>query len=455
MYCWRTNAIFGGIVGVGMSQAHGSDVCGNRIHNRVMHPLIMVVIVLLPTLVVGNTQRAIELPDADGQDRNGVATCAQSKCHDAARPWQTSEILQNEYRTWIEYSTHAEAWKVLNSPLGKQIGAALKVDPTRSQACLACHSDNVPIDQRGKGFRIEDGVGCEACHGGSAPWLENHVSMSGSREDYLAVGLYPTEFPEPRAALCMSCHMGTITKYVDHRMMAAGHPRPVFELDTYYFNMPVHHRDDADYRFRKNPPSSAVFWIKGQVTAAERWLTLIGDDDLRMDGIWLEPAFQDCHSCHAMYRHGQGSPQAMSPIVLNLSHLQMIRIIWPQPQLVAAIGELKRSMSGGRSNFETALTRIEPVVRQLASEKKDWTTEDYRLILMRLLDHASSQRELSYLEAEQITMGVAALLRTLDPEDKLADAVNDLFDAAADAEKFSATSFSTAALALRSTYGRH
>lgn len=389
------------------------------------------------------------LPQHDGQQRAGVATCAQSRCHDAAKPWQTSKILQNEFRTWIEYSTHAESFRVLSGPEGRRIGELLGIDPATSSQCLNCHADQVPVAQRGADFRLEDGVGCEACHGGSGPWLENHVSMSGSRDEYLAAGLYPTEFPEPRAHLCLGCHLGTKDKFVDHRLLAAGHPRLVFEQDTFFFNMPLHHRDDEDYRFRKSPPPNAQFWIVGQLVAAQRYLELIDDDRLRQNGIWLEPAFQDCYACHTMYRHGQGSPQGRSPLRLNLAGLHMVEVIWNDPSLAANVRAVDRATSADLATLRQSVRRLQAQLANIAGQERVFSTADCRLIFSELIARAATGRYATYLEAEQATMGIAALARTIDPEGRLGGAIDGLFAATADDQTFRSSGFTAAAASLR------
>ena len=78
------------------------------------------------------------------------------------------------------------------------------------------------------------GVGCESCHGGSEKWLATHYqSPRIPRSEHLANGLVALEKPDVLAGTCLGCHVGDQNRYANHRMMAAGHPRLVFELDTY------------------------------------------------------------------------------------------------------------------------------------------------------------------------------------------------------------------------------
>ncbi len=43
-----------------------------------------------------------------------------------------------------------------------------------------------------------------------------------------------------RSEKCLSCHLGTADKFVDHEMIAAGHPDLTFEISYFTFYMPQH-----------------------------------------------------------------------------------------------------------------------------------------------------------------------------------------------------------------------
>jgi hypothetical protein len=80
---------------------------------------------------------------------------------------------------------------------------------------------------------MSDGVACETCHGPAQRWIRTHVEPDATHAKNIANGMYPTADDVQRARLCQSCHLGTAEKFVDHRMIAAGHPRLAFELDTF------------------------------------------------------------------------------------------------------------------------------------------------------------------------------------------------------------------------------
>ena len=130
----------------------------------------------------------------------------------------------------------------------------------QADACLDCHADNVPEALRGERFQLSDGVGCEACHGGAGDWLVAHYNDPGAgHASNVKAGLYPADDLMARGSLCLSCHLGTADKFATHRMMAAGHPRLTFELDTFtelwrLAGSQPHYQVDDDYRHRKSAP---------------------------------------------------------------------------------------------------------------------------------------------------------------------------------------------------------
>jgi Cytochrome c554 and c-prime len=161
--------------------------------------------------------------------------------------------------------------------------------------CLGCHADAAP--SRGARFQVTDGVGCEACHGGSANWIDVH--KSGNRKASLAAGLVPLDNPSVRAGVCLDCHFGSADggQFVTHRVMAAGHPRISFELDL-FSALQAHHNEDADYSQRKGRPNGVKTWAVGQAMALERSLSLYSNPGLGTEGAFPEFYFFDCHSCH-------------------------------------------------------------------------------------------------------------------------------------------------------------
>jgi hypothetical protein len=109
----------------------------------------------------------------------------------------------------------------------------------------------------------------------------------------------PLENPIAKAAVCLDCHFGSADggQFVNHRIMAAGHPRISFELDL-FTTLQAHHDEDADYAQRKGRSNGVRVWAVGQAMALDRALTLYTNPSLGTEGPFPEFYFFDCHSCH-------------------------------------------------------------------------------------------------------------------------------------------------------------
>ena len=235
----------------------------------------------------------------DSAKHMGVATCASGVCHGKSVPDSKSYALLNEYRTWSREDLHSKAYKVLLNADSKRIARNLGLQSAHTaRICLDCHTDNVSSDQRGPKFQISDGVGCEACHGGSEKWLDSHYEEGVSHQQNVSDGLYPSESPDERAAMCLTCHLGTGDKFATHRIMGAGHPRLSFELETFTANQPGHYVVDEDYLKRKGDIHSVTMWVTGMYYTAKQTLELMDIHLRKAEGVFPELSFYDCHGCH-------------------------------------------------------------------------------------------------------------------------------------------------------------
>lgn len=260
-----------------------------------VRPLLLAAALLLPSMAAWS---APALPSKAPDSHLGAASCSGSSCH-GVEAGNGGTVQQNEFLIWSRRDDHAKAYKVLQSEAGRRIARNLGLASATGPECLACHSDPVAAAQRGKRYRAEEGVSCEACHGGGERWMGPHVAGTADRKTLLAAGLYPTWEPAARAALCLSCHQSSNERPVDHKLFGAGHP-PLnrFELDAYSATQPAHHRVDADYRRRKPVAGSGEIWLAGQLTAALNLLDELQSPRFAQHGAFPELAFYDCDACH-------------------------------------------------------------------------------------------------------------------------------------------------------------
>ena len=225
----------------------------------------------------------------------GPGSCSASACHGNIRPMSKTKVWQNEYSTWITSDKHAHAYRALQEPLGKQIGAILKLRdlPENSPRCLVCHALSVPPGAHARDFDIAEGVSCESCHGPASLWLEPHIEPTAKHMDLVErLHLYDNKNLEKRAEKCLSCHLGTPGVTVDHELIAAGHPDLTFELDSFSAVMPRHWKVNRE----QDQWIGVQSWAIGQAVQLREALNRLSR---RAAGpSWPDYAELDCFACH-------------------------------------------------------------------------------------------------------------------------------------------------------------
>jgi len=420
-----------------------------------MNSRLFAVAVLLPALAAGRATDAAELPAQDGRVHEGVATCAASQCHGSAVPRDGSNVLQNEYVTWTESDPHSRAYDTLSSELSLAMARRLGLASASSAGiCLDCHADNVPAARRGEKFQISDGVGCEACHGGAADWLASHDDVPAvTHADNLDAGLFPAENPSDRAGLCLSCHLGTRDKFATHRIMAAGHPRLAFELDTFTelwrtAGRQPHYRIDADYRERKNVAGHTRTWAIGVLAEARQRLALVREPAFLGDGLFPELGLYDCHACHRsmksvqwrrLPRHGGAGPGV--PFLTDgamVMSLALARTIDPDraaavedglAALHVAASDSAAAMRSAAARFDTTLAALDTRVGRARFAGRE------RELLREILAAGAAGNFADYASAEQAFMAVQMLVFEIR-EPALEEALGALGDSLEDDERY-------------------
>ena len=396
---------------------------------------------------------------------NGVASCATSVCHGKLKIQENENVWLNEYRVWSSEDRHSQAYRTLGNDESKRIAAKLALKSARTaKICLNCHADNVPKNKRGRKFQISDGVGCEACHGGSEKWIKSHAEKTATHERNVAAGLYPTEKIDDRADLCLGCHLGTKNRFATHVIMGAGHPRLSFELETFTANQPAHYTVDDDYVKRKGRPSPWNAWLYGQIAGAQRYVSLLQTGLFRGKGLFPELAMYDCHGCHHPMDDIRWSRRrtggTVEPGTLRLQRHHFVGV-----EAAAKVLESDKSAAEFRALVDALLKAGQASIAEVekaAARLEDWLDarrEKWRgsrkstgKIRRELLNLAAADRASDFSAAEQIFLSVEALSYVLEDIDKRESELDRLFKTVEDDRKFSPSRFAGVAKAIRGRF---
>ena len=353
----------------------------------------------------------------------GVATCAGSTCHGASRPLSETPVLQNEFTTWERQDAHSNAYKVLLTPASKRIVANLGYTKPAHEAaeCLTCHSDFVPAERRGRRFKLSDGVGCEACHGGGEDWLGPHVSGNTHAQN-VADGLYPLPQPAARARLCLDCHMGSTRKPIDHKMMGAGHPPLSFELDTFTNIQPAHFQIDRDYVERKGAADGLRLWMIGQLVATEAFLDGLISERFISHGLFPELVFFDCNACHHPMRpprwepgvSGNNPPGQVRLFNASLAmSAHVVSVVAPDSLVKwrTGVAQLHAASAVSVADIKKAATSLRGTLPALIAkaESASVSGQTARTILQAMAEAGLQRDSGDYTAAQQIAMGMEGL----------------------------------------------
>ena len=130
-------------------------------------------------------------PIEDTQDHSYVGVDACKMCH-------RNPAKGNQLEQW-EGTKHKTAFTTLGTDAAREVAAAQGIDdPQTAPACLECHVTGYgkPTAQT---YKLEDGVGCEACHGPGSDFKA--IPIMRDQEQALANGLIV-----PDENNCVSCH---------------------------------------------------------------------------------------------------------------------------------------------------------------------------------------------------------------------------------------------------------
>jgi hypothetical protein len=361
-----------------------------------------------------------------------------------------------EFRVWQDRDPHAGAYDTLLSEPSRRIASRLKIgDAATADICLDCHADNVPAARRGELFDMTDGVGCEACHGGSENWLASHADRKATHDQNLERGMYPTSDPAARGALCVGCHQGTPDRFASHDIMAAGHPQLIFELATYSTLQPMHYAVDLDYIERKGDQNPIDLWLHGIAAAASTALAMINQQTWAGEAVFPEVALYQCDSCHRETSRARVEPKGFAAklpagaIPLNDTALRLLVTVGRGMNIAGAaeaaarVDALAYAAVTGRSKIPSAAAALAPWIDTVGEAMLMQTRSRPALTGMRrgLLEFASRGDALYFPLAVQVYLGVAHLNAALGETPRTETRMQEWFTSVATEADFDPAAF--------------
>lgn len=414
----------------------------------------------------------------------GPGSCAATSCHGSVKPVAGSRILQNEYSTWILQDKHSRAYQALTGEVGERMARILKLDgkAENAQKCLACHALYTTPDQRGRPFEIMEGVSCESCHGRASAWLGPHTTRDWPHEKSVAQGMVDTRNIMIRTEKCLECHLGTKEKFVDHEMIAAGHPDLYFELDSFSAVMPRHWkvpRESAPGKPVEEAAWSSVRdWSTGQAVqlsaSMDRLAWRAKGERADKQNPWPEYAELSCFACHHSLgpakdswrqEYGYEGRRPGDPS-WNSSRYAVFRLFAKQidsgsaqelDRQVLTVSTEMSKLNPDRTAVANAASAAAPLAQHIAERMA--TIEYDRAITLRMLQRITdSAEEIAISDeraAEQAAMAMDSLYIAYSRDTKPADAaevraaINGLFQQLENPSTYNANQFASALRRIR------
>jgi len=414
----------------------------------------------------------------------GPGSCAATSCHGSVKPVAGSRILQNEYSTWIIKDKHSRAYQALTGDVGERMARILKLGAKAEEApkCLACHTLSPSLEQRGRAFEVSEGVSCENCHGPASGWLGSHTTRSWPHEKSVALGMHDTRDVIHRTEKCLECHLGTKNKFVDHEMIAAGHPDLFFELDSFSAVMPRHWKTPRESDLGKPVEGPAWVgvreWSAGQAVqlcaAMERLAWRAKNERYDKKEVWPEYSELSCFACHHALgpakdswrqEHGYGRRRPGDP-AWNGSRYAVFRLLAQQMdsasaqelerQLSAVSGEMSK-LNPDRNTVASAASAAAPAAQRLAERLATMQYDQATTLrmLQRISDDAENIALADERAAEQAAMALDSLYIAYSREAKPANAaevraaINGLFQQLEDPSAYNADQFASTLRQIR------
>src|SRR5271157_3687885 len=414
----------------------------------------------------------------------GPGSCAATSCHGSVKPIAGSRILQNEYSTWILLDKHSRAYQALTGDVAERMARILKLGGKAEDApkCLVCHALYTTPEQRGRSFEIAEGVSCESCHGPASAWLGPHTTRDWQHEKSVALGMSDTRDVIHRTEKCLECHLGTKNKFVDHEMIAAGHPDLYFELDSFSAVMPRHWkvpRESAPGKPVEDSSWTGVRdWSTGQAVQLradmERLVWRARNERFDKKDVWPEYSELSCFACHHSLgpakdswrqAHGYEGRRPGDP-AWNASRYAVFRLLAKQidsangqeldKQMLLVSTEMSK-LNPDRAVVANAASAAAPLAQQIAERLAPMQYDQAIALRMmqRITDDAENIALADERAAEQATMALDSLYIAYAKDTKPTNGaevraeINALFQQLENASSYDADKFSTALRRIR------
>ena len=440
----------------------------------------------LPVSISAGENGPAKAADASGEPVKyiGPGSCAATSCHGSVKPVAGSRILQNEYSTWIVKDKHSRAYQALTSDIGERIARILKLNAKAEEApkCLACHALYTTPEQRGRPFELSEGVSCENCHGPASGWLGPHTTRDWPHEKSVAVGMRDVRDVIHRTEKCLECHLGTKEKFVDHEMIAAGHPDLFFELDSFSAVMPRHWKSPRESAFGK--PVEDAAWVGVRDWSAGQAVQLRAEMDRltwrakgeRFDkkDVWPEYSELSCFACHHALapakdswrqEHGFAGRRPGDP-AWNSSRYAVFRLFAKQidaansQELDRRLLEVSDEMSKlnpDRNLVVTSASAAAPLAQSIATRLATMPYDQAMVLrmLQRISDDAEAISLADERAAEQAAMAMDSLYIAYSKDakpsnaDEVRAAINGLFQQLENPSSYNADQFAASLRRIR------
>jgi hypothetical protein len=255
--------------------------------------------------------------------------------------------------------------------------------------------------------------------------------------------MYDTRNLVRRTEKCLECHLGTQEKFVDHEMLAAGHPDLYFELDSFSSVMPKHWktpRESAPGVPAENVAWSGVRdWGTGQAVQLRASMERIA---WRAKGKnWPEYSELQCFACHHSLtapeqswrqERGYGGRRPGDPpwngsryaVFRELAHQvdndAATRLDDQVAQIAKALSQLNPDRDAVAAASASAATLSNQLVARIQSQPYDGTTT--LRLLQRISNDADEIANEGERAAEQAAMAIDSLFIAYTRTEKLANA---------------------------------